>query len=300
MNKIIFLIYLIPLSTMSIAQLTSGDTTFYNQGVIKNIKYKIGERFESQIRYFKKSFNDLDKNQPLVDTIFSNGYAGKKDWIHYDGSIRLFLHKNSNVWIGKSTKYGYNKDDAFYKLKGSYDFLFRELGDLRLMLSYSDDTTITFLSLETIDTSRMGDHTKELFFLNRYNFPKGIKMNEGEFNYIYKCGNLGTVELIFSQNNLLNRFFFYPKNIENPATVYEFYDNFSCKIYGHYIGKTPVGKWYEYHENGNIKSIGDYEIFNNGFRKNGLWQYFEKDGKLTKTENWINGQIIVPEKKKVK
>jgi hypothetical protein len=293
MRKAIFLnilVYLFPYVGHS--QKPNRDTAYYSPGVLKYIKYNIGERYSSEIKYFKNSKNSLDKNLPILDTVYNNDFAGKDRWTHYDGSTRIYLHKRSNIWIGKITKYGSNKDSAYLKINGLYHYLFRELGDLQLTLGYENDSGITYLSIQTYDTIRKGNSHKELFIINRYS-SESVKFNPGEGNYIYNCGDLGVMELIFSNNNLLKNMTFYPKNKNQNAITYEFCDTFFCNKYYNSINKILCGEFYEYHQNGNLKSIGCYELYKESghlsSRKTGLWQYFKSDGELLSKEKWQDG-----------
>lgn len=233
MKKISYFIIFFFLLSCIKAQRYPFDTTFFSKGEIKSVKYKWDERYTAYgtIRYFKKSANKLDKNQPIVDTAYANNYGTKKDWTHYEGITRIILHDKSNLYIEKYTKYGYSKDSVYYKINGTYYYLFRELNDLQLEIGYQKDTSIDFFSLGRYDTTEQGKLPKEMFFFSRF---KTMKMDTMEAYYSYKCGKYGTVILDFYKSNLLKRFYFYPINLENPGTVYEFYNNFFCKKYGHY------------------------------------------------------------------
>ncbi|OFY20768.1 MAG: hypothetical protein A2W98_05205 [Bacteroidetes bacterium GWF2_33_38] len=218
----------------------------------------------------------------------------ERKWEHYKGDIRIFLHNLSNVWIGKTTKYGSKNDSVYKKITGAYCFLFKELDNLEISLSYNKDTNITSLSICIYDSIRQAFTFKELFFQSFY--KNGTKFEEGEGINVFKCGALGTLELIFSSKNLLYQVYFYPQDASQSATYYEFYDTFFCKEYGLYLWRLPVGKQFEYHENGNIKSIGVYEIYEKNSvrnsRKIGLWQYFDMEGTQIKTKNWEKGIIV--------
>lgn len=273
------------------AQQIPFDTSFYSKGEIKSIRYKYGERYgEAIIRYFKQSVNKLDKNQPIVDTAFWDNDPAKKEWKKYQGGTRIFIYNKSYLFMEKSTF----KDSYTYNtIQGSYEYYFKELNNLEFDIAYTKDTSITFFRLGIYDTTGGGKPLKDKFFFSRY---KGMKMDTGESNHIYKCGNYGTVYLTFSKYNLLATFFFYPNNEQNSAVGYEFYPNFFCKKHGHCFGRLAIGEWQEYHENGNIKSIGNYEIYDEksfkNYRKVGLWQYFDNRGLSIKKETWKNGVLL--------
>jgi len=296
MKKLLVLYICCSFVTRSYGQTILSDTIYDKSKNIEAIRSEIGEKFSSQIRYFKKSFNSLDRGQSIVDTIFNNDVARKKPWTHYDGSVRIFLHANSNVYIQKTTKYGSNLDSVFQKIKGVYSFMFKELDNLEVKLDYANDTCIRFLSIQTIDANVFGGNNhKELFFLNSF-YENGTKFDTGELNHIYKCGNLGTLELIFSKANLLKKLIFYKSRDNKKATAYEFYPNFYCEKYGDYINNLKIDTWFEYHQNGNLKSVGKYKIIinTNGTisSKSGDWKYFGSDGKELQTEFWLNGKIV--------
>ena len=44
----------------------------------------------------------------------------------------------------------------------------------------------------------------------------------------------------------------------------------------------------EFYENGQLKSKGNYK----DGKEDGLWEYFDEDGKETKTEEWKGGKLI--------
>ena len=74
---------------------------------------------------------------------------------------------------------------------------------------------------------------------------------------------------------------FYQKSSDKPFT-----GKVSGKEDGEIIEGKREGPWELYHENGQLKSKGNYK---NG-RKNGFLKYFNKDGSLDKTETWKNGE----------
>ncbi len=280
-QSLVLLIVSILTSFISEAQIGPVDTTFYDNGNFKSIKYKSDQRSgNATIRYFKNSFNELDKNLPILDTIFNNNYANKKNWTHYVGETRIFLHNRSNVWVVKNTKYGANNDSVFSTINGGYHFLFKDLHDLEIWIGYTKDTLVSLFETYIYDSSRYGYASKERFYFSR--FQDGAKFEQGEGSHIYECGQYGTLELEFSANNLLQKIYFYPKNKDKYATYYELYDNFFCSKHGFLQGRLPVGEWYEYHTNGNIKSVGNYEVFEKDgvrdYRKTGNWKYFKEDG----------------------
>ena len=274
MKKIILICVLIKYNFL-FPQFKVGDTLPHSNSINNCVKIKNGERFSSEIRYFKNSLNPLDQNKPLVDTIYNNSVANIENWKYYDGSIRIYLHNKSNLWIEKTTKNGSNKDPVFKKLNGTYYYLFKELENLQITISYTNDTNINFISLSILDTLKRGSFQKELYFLNRYKYPNGIKLDTGEANYIYNCGKVGTLEMRFSKKNLLNKILFYPKNIKQPSTVYEFYENFFCKSYFHYYNNIPTGLCYKYYENGNIRQIENHSNTKNNIKS---FMYYKKDG----------------------
>lgn len=288
MKKYIILLSLSVISFLIKGQDEPIDTIFYENGDLLSIKYKKSGRYGySAIRYFKNSFNILDKNRPIVDTIYNNNFANKKDWTHYNGSTRILLHDESYVWISKTTKYGNNKDSVFNLIRGGYEFLFRDLDDLQITIGYTKDTMILSLCIDIHDSIRQGNSFREHFYRSYY--QNGAKFESGEGYHLYECGQHGTLELEFSTNNLLQKIYFYPKDKDKHATYYEFYDNFFCAKHGFLQGRLPVGEWHEYHTNGNIKSVGNYEIQEkNGVKesiKSGKWKCFREDGSIIKGNN---------------
>lgn len=307
MRKRIKIAIILLLPAFVMAQVEPIDTTFYSKGIIKTIRYDKDSRYtgHSVNRIFKKSKNALDYNHPLVDTLFDNSYKNKKNWTYYQGSTRMFLHENSNVYISKTTKNGYNKDSIYHKMNGVYCFLFKEIDDLDITLGYNNDTLINWFSLSIYDSIKGGFGFKELFFDARYDSKQGAKFSTNYQNF--QCGNHGRIELFFRKNNLLHTTTFYPQDSTILATHYEFYEDFHCKQYGKVKGNIKIGEWYEYHPNSNISAIGKYEKNNNIFFstkyepdiyerlysiKDGLWKYFDVDGNLIRKEWYEKGKLI--------
>jgi hypothetical protein len=85
--------------------------------------------------------------------------------------------------------------------------------------------------------------------------------------------------------------FQYPSNISYYVKFFDIDSNivFEALRYNHYW----IGKYIDYHKNGNIKTKGNYTAFiyrKNGKikkypRKTGKWTYFSKSGKFIRTEN---------------
>ena len=48
------------------------------------------------------------------------------------------------------------------------------------------------------------------------------------------------------------------------------------------------GRFYEYFENGEVKIKGNH-LYN---VRQGTWQYFDANGKITKTETYSRGQLM--------
>lgn len=287
-------------------QIEPLDTLFYGNGDIHKVKYLRGER-ESYptIRYFKSSKNILDKNEPFVDTMFDNTYHNKPKWSHYQGRTRRFLHKQSHVYITKSTKYGSLFDSIFYKIGGSYAFLFKELEDLQVIVGYNNDSTVNRLTIAIYDSINKYKSFKELFSSSRYDNQRGAKFSESY--QTFQCGDYGTLELFFRENNLLHSFNFHPKDSTLYNTYYELYEDFHCKHYGKVKGNVKVGKWYGYHPNGNISTLASYKMFDSSISSNmykqdenerlfyireGLWRYFNEKGVLIKEEKYLDGKLL--------
>jgi len=271
------------------------DTSFISEG-ITFIKIDNGERFSNpMIRYFKRSNNIIDQNKPIIDTIFIGVSSGINNWNVYDGPVRIFLHDKSNLWIGKYNKTGSRNDSVYMRIEGYYCYLFKDIFDLEIEISYNRDTNITFFSCSKYDTIKQAYTYTHLYYLNRFQ-GNGTKFSKGEGNHIYQCGNYGTLELNFSEKNLLESIRFF-SNSDSIITEYTFYDNFFCKSYGHFNNKLkPIGDWYEYYDNGNLKSIGSKMLDKNmnGVEisiKNGKWYYFDISGNLIRNEHWIEGKL---------
>lgn len=312
--KLYYFLFFIPIIVN--AQKGPSDSVFYSKGILKSVRYDVDYKFSYGVkRTFKKSENYLDANVPLIDTMFWRNYGKKKEWAHYLGPTRIFLNENSNVYINKSTKYGGKKDSVYNKIKGRYDFRFGDMGNLELTIGYNNDTLITEIFIckyDSIKSNKIQDHYVTTRF-DKAKFSTGWQT--------YTCENHGGIQLYFRSNNLLSSITFYPKDTLSLATHYEFYKSFLCKQYGKIDGNVKIGKWVEYHPNGNISAFGEYKDDEttssdryskdenqdtrqtlyyikqgvwNFFNDNGLWvsEVFYEEGAIIKEKRFPEGKIF--------
>ena len=287
-----------------LAQKQPIDTVFYDDGLIHYIRYKDSYAGgDASIKYFKKSNNPLDWNQPLRDTIYWNNKAQQK-WTWYGGTTAISFNRDACVVIDRRTKYGSNRDSVFYKMPGRYMYFFKEFDYLKIELFYGKDTLIGGINVGQTDTLHKWGY-KQRYHSSAFN-GTNFSTEGSKTGNLYQCGSSGMAELWFSNSNLLNGLTFYPSDTNKFATCYEFHDNFLCKAHGYkkYNINLHVGEWMEYHRNGNLKSIGTYELirseiedkyFKEKFlesKKVGVWQYFSENGKLLKKETWDKGKLI--------
>jgi len=277
---------LVVLPILLLAQSHPIDTTFYNDGSIKNIKFKDGVRVNAPtVRTFKKSNNPYDYNKALFDTLYFD-WKGREAWSIFAGTLRIFLHDSSYIYISKR---------RIGEFSGLYTFNFPDFNHLDVDIGYNQDTTIHTFNVAFYDTSRGGLSFTELFI--RSSFREGTRFSSERNSYTtVRCGSYGTVELVFSKLNLLEKIYLY-RNHSSDEIYYEFHENFLCKKRGYLHNRVPKGEWVEYHKNGNLSSIGVYQLkisddgFANSF-KDGLWKYFDEYGNLLYDENYLNGEKV--------
>lgn len=275
------------------------DTTYYENGDIKHIKRNnemlTGERL---IRHYKKSNNDFDKNKPVVDTMFKNNLYYQEDWEYYEGSTRIFLHDSASVWVKtRFTKNGSNQDSIFSSIKGEYCFYFPKINHLEITIIYSADTTIRYFNTRTIDPEKHYSTKQSILRLGL----RGAKFHQGFYTNWINLEFAG-LTIMFTEDNLLDKLFFWNFNDAETGIQYELYDNFFCKSYGMTKGESlKTGEWFYYHNNGNLESRGYYDIFtfyvgemlDGVSKKVGKWEYFNEEGKLIKKELWNDdGELL--------
>ena len=57
---------------------------------------------------------------------------------------------------------------------------------------------------------------------------------------------------------------------------------------GKFVNGKKEGEWLDFFENGQLSSKG----FEKDWESYGVWQYFNRDGSLKRTETWENGRRI--------
>lgn len=276
-----FLIFLLT-GSIALCQVPKNDTIWYSYKNINYIKIYKSVKFNSEIRYYKKSKNLYDLNKPLIDTVYRNDIANKENWSYYEGTVKKYLHNNNSLNIQKNTKSGQRTDTIFRQIKGTYCYYLEDAFNLQLCLSYNNDSLIDYISLEQIDTTKSWDNHTKLFFINRFNKQTGIILGNGEYDNIYTCGELGTLIIKCKNKNVIEKLIFSFNSKENNSIQLTMYDNYSCKTFEYLKNGVNFGSYYEYYENGNLKCKGEYgfKIGNEKIEKIGKWIYFNEDGSI--------------------
>jgi antitoxin component YwqK of YwqJK toxin-antitoxin module len=81
----------------------------------------------------------------------------------------------------------------------------------------------------------------------------------------------------------------FPLDILTYKSITAYYENGNIRLLANYDNGLVAGSFTEFHENGKISESGFY---GNGLKKDGVWTYFDEQGKLTKTETYENGKLI--------
>ena len=85
-----------------------------------------------------------------------------------------------------------------------------------------------------------------------------------------------------------------PFKINKNRTYYWFNNDSIYSSQGSYSYRVLDGKYERFYINGSLKEQG---AFNKGI-KSGSWKYWTKEGQLKYQENWRNGVLIIPKRKK--
>lgn len=225
----------------------------------------------------------------MLDTIYGS-------FNNFPRHKRINFSNNSNVFVQKyMEEHSVNKEEAKQKLgliDGRYHFLFKDWYNIQIMLSYNSDSSLYNIMVSEYDTSIMAYSFKTSFLTASYEPSKKLANS----NLIVNCNDFGLLTFTFSDKNLIESVRFYPKNDNILPQEYIFYDNFFCKGYGTLSGTLRNGLWKEYHNNGNLSSLGYYESYSslgkNRSVKTGDWSYWNENGDLIKKECWEAGKLI--------
>lgn len=74
--------------------------------------------------------------------------------------------------------------------------------------------------------------------------------------------------------------------------ITDYHENGNIRLVANYNNGLVVGNFTKFHKNGKLKESGFYH---KGLKKDGIWNYFDKKGSLTKTEIYKNGKLIKTE-----
>ena len=96
----------------------------------------------------------------------------------------------------------------------------------------------------------------------------------------------GTLNEFDNKKNLVKSTAFQFNRQSGPVITY--YGNGEKQTETNYVNGQKSGRHYEYRENGSVKVKGNhlYDV------RQGTWQYFDTQGKITKTETYSRGQLI--------
>lgn len=238
--------------TNCFSQTHSSDTTYRENGSIESIWFEKSIRREGPVkRTYKNSINPLDYNRPIVDTIFwwyehSPGLPKEKQ---YKG--RTNIHYPLGALLNITKLY----DPLSKSMAGHYNYYFPKHNNLVLSFAYSNDTSLVMLSAGQVKDSTEYT-TRESYFL--LSLKEGSRvLNESPYHTV-NVGECGFVEMHFNESGLPKQFTVYsPKS--NEAIRYNMYPNFFCESYGAIKGNVETGEWIYFHNNGNIRSIMNYE-----------------------------------------
>ncbi|NLP59425.1 toxin-antitoxin system YwqK family antitoxin [Lutibacter sp. B1] len=75
-------------------------------------------------------------------------------------------------------------------------------------------------------------------------------------------------------------------------SITAYHENGNIRLIANYDNGLVTDNFTKFHENGKISESGYYS---GGLKKDGIWTYFDENGKLTKTEIYENGELISTE-----
>lgn len=96
----------------------------------------------------------------------------------------------------------------------------------------------------------------------------------------------------FDKNQNKTRETRFPLENLTYKSITAYHENGNIRLVTNYDNGLVTGNFTKFHENGKISESGFY---GNGLKKDGIWTYFDKNGKLTKTEIYDKGKLISTE-----
>ena len=276
------------LSLKSIAQHNPVDTTYYESGAIKCIKYMgdvIYTGYKTNVHY-EDSFNPGVIGEPIADTSFYVGSVIFKTNQYLSNGIQ-FKRYFSHEWetINGQVPYHLRYYIFWAPLDELYSVKFNIAKDSTAIEAFwisAKDSTNSFRSKEIFTKLEMKDgFGDKSYHRHIFSIPNGevtfhMQQNSG---YLLKDFYVGQVKDSIWVNK---KIVFYPGSLK-------------IKLVGEYTDGDKSGIWTEYYENGNIKSNGSYSILYNENKdelKNGIWKYYDIDKKMIKQEHWSNGKLL--------
>ena len=284
----IFILFIICNSL--IAQKESIDTTFYVNKNIKTIRYLRDYHFDDHS--IKREFRPSKNLSKIKDSIFYYDGGHLKEF-RFPIGFRYFY--NDSAYGGINRYYG----EGFKTFSATYGFPY--FSNLTLFLNYNiSDTLINTFSISTDDS--LSGKVRDFITSMKFDKKKGVKFgniqNNPQPNW-FNLGAYGSLYLDFYPTNFIKTIYLeYKKNGATNNVKLELREDFSIEKYT-VISKSTIEMGYTkcYLKNGYLESEGGLL----GVTKNGIWKYYDENERLLKTENWVNGKIIIPEiKKKVK
>ena len=236
----------------------------------KNI-FNISCKLRENTSFFSIYSNNIFRGSTGIEDFFNASIIkGKMENYFKNGNLREKREfKNKNNYIIHESFY--ENGNLWYKYypETHEEKYFYITGELEKRITYHDITVF------------------RVYYKNgKLKEKKELKQGNGVFKTYYENGVLqesGKYEDEYIRGYIER--FYENGNIKEKGEIYEFdkqFQNSDSEF-------KKMGKFECFYENGNIKERGVYDWYG---KKDGLFEYFSKNGKLIKKENYKDGELI--------
>ncbi len=286
MRKALMLFIVLCLAFQAISQHKPIDTSYYESGAIKCIKYKgdiIFTGYQTNV-YYEDNMEPETIGKPITDTSFYAKEIIFKTNQYLKNSIQLKRFYTDKL-EPENGELGYSFE--YYIFWIPLDELYS------VQFNLAKDSTIRAFWISIKDSTNRF-RSKEV--LTKLEMKHGFDNKEYQ-RHIFSIPN-GEITFHMQENSgyLLRDFYVgqYKDSIWVNKKIEFHQGSLKVKLSGEYTEGDKSGIWTEYYENGNIKSTGSYSILIDDKKdelKHGTWLYYSTKQKKIKQENWLNGKL---------
>jgi antitoxin component YwqK of YwqJK toxin-antitoxin module len=285
MNKKIVLTILILITQFGFAQ-NDKKAVKTSKGVLELIKQKDYTEFfnsfedtiKTRIEEYQKSAGS-DYIQKTVDDFNETLSNAKIDFDNFNKKLVVPIDGNSKLnYVVYQFPMGKKNDSKDY-LETSF---------------FKENNFTKIYSIDIVRVQRM-PNVKVIHGAEEEEIPESgevVSENYDDTGFVKKIKYRDFTHLItidFDRHQNKTRETRLPLDNLTYKSITAYYENGNIRLLANYDNGLVAGNFTEFHENGKISESGFY---GNGLKKDGVWTYFDEQGKLTKTETYENGKLI--------